>query len=180
MTLAQDDAKSLIPHIAWFETWGGGSDMCGVIGIIGTEKSQYKRVKRVFTTTVGLQHRGQDAAGLLFIDEWDGFVYTNRWGFISEVLSSAEFKKLKAPCVLGTLGMLQRDPMMRVIFSQMVLRQPGHRWNGTMVISLTTMSWARDWLKDHGSLSSTNDVELFFKKLWCKAYGTEALDESFF
>ena len=60
----------------------------------------------------------------------------------------------------------------------MVLRQPvtvGMAHNGNLV---NYHELARDWLKDHGSLSSTNDVELLLK-LWCKAYGTEALDESF-
>ena len=153
--------------------------MCGVIGIIGTEKSQYSSaVQESYNGLLKLQHRGQDAAGMLFIDEQGAFRLHKQMGLISEVLSSAGIQSAQSAMCIGHTRYATTGSNDASNLQPMVLRQPvtvGMAHNGNLV---NYHGLAREWLKDHGSLSSTNDVELLLK-LWCKAYGTEALDESF-
>ena len=153
--------------------------MCGVIGVIGTKNSGYRTaVQESYSGLLKLQHRGQDAAGLMFVDEINSVRLHKQMGLISEVLSSADIQSAQSAMCIGHTRYATTGSNDSSNLQPMVLRQPvtvGMAHNGNLV---NYHELARHWLKEHGSLSSTNDVELLLK-LWCSAYGTEALDESF-
>ena len=116
--------------------------MCGVIGIIGTESSQYNRaVQESYNGLLKLQHRGQDAAGMLFIDEQGAFRLHKQMGLISEVLSSAGFRVLRVRCALGILDMRQQDRTMPVIYNRWCLDSLSlSGWHTMGILSIIT-SW---------------------------------------
>lgn len=84
--------------------------MCGLIGVVGTLDSAYE----VFLGLMNLQHRGQDGAGLLTIDNNRGeFALQKGNGLVENVFSERTFRQLKGISSIGhtryaTIG--RRDP----------------------------------------------------------------------
>lgn len=72
--------------------------MCGIIGIIGTKRSSYETYKGLFT----LQHRGQDAAGILSYDfQEEKFRIVKNAGLVSEVFDEQSIHSLTGGMALG-------------------------------------------------------------------------------
>lgn len=85
--------------------------MCGLIGVVGTLDSAYE----VFLGLMNLQHRGQDGAGLLTIDNKAEFALQRGNGLVENVFSDRTFRQLKGVSSIGhtryaTIG--RRDPNM--------------------------------------------------------------------
>ncbi len=73
--------------------------MCGIIAISGTDSSAYE----AFFGLMNLQHRGQDGAGILTVDEKEppGFHVHKGSGLIDNVFSERSFKNLKGRAAVG-------------------------------------------------------------------------------
>jgi amidophosphoribosyltransferase len=85
--------------------------MCGLIGVVGTLDSAYE----VFLGLMNLQHRGQDGAGLLTIDNKAEFALQRGNGLVENVFSDRTFRQLRGMSSIGhtryaTIG--RRDPNM--------------------------------------------------------------------
>ena len=94
---------------------------------------------------------------VLFIDEQGSFRLHKQMGLISEVLSSAGIQSAQSAMCIGHTRYATTGSNDASNLQPMVLRQPvtvGMAHNGNLV---NYHELARDWLKDHGSLSSTND-----------------------
>jgi amidophosphoribosyltransferase len=73
--------------------------MCGLIAITGTLSSAYE----VFFGLMNLQHRGQDGAGILTVDQKrnEGFHLQRGSGLVENVFSERTFKSLVGNAALG-------------------------------------------------------------------------------
>ncbi len=72
--------------------------MCGIIGVAGTEEA----AAEIYLGLVHLQHRGQDACGIITCDADSGEVYRVKdIGMVSEVLNEAKVKALKGKIGIG-------------------------------------------------------------------------------
>lgn len=85
--------------------------MCGLIGVVGTLDSAYE----VFLGLMNLQHRGQDGAGLLTLDNKAEFALHRGNGLVENVFSDRTFRQLNGMSSIGhtryaTIG--RRDPNM--------------------------------------------------------------------
>src|SRR5256885_7720306 len=85
--------------------------MCGLIGVVGMLDSAYE----AFLGLMNLQHRGQDGAGLLTIDNKAEFALQKGNGLVENVFSDRTFRQLKGMSAIGhtryaTIG--RRDPNM--------------------------------------------------------------------
>lgn len=70
--------------------------MCGVIGLIGTSQAS----KKVLRGLSLLQHRGQDAAGILSYDE-SGFHYVRNLGLVENVFTADNMRALTGEMAIG-------------------------------------------------------------------------------
>ena len=73
--------------------------MCGVVGIIGSEDA----AKECFLALFTLQHRGQDAAGILSYEEGEGPGF-NIWkdnGLVANVFTEESVSRLKGKMAIG-------------------------------------------------------------------------------
>jgi amidophosphoribosyltransferase len=70
--------------------------MCGVIGVIGPKQA----AKQVLLGLTLLQHRGQDAAGILTHDE-HGFHFVKNQGLVEQVFTPENVTALTGPMALG-------------------------------------------------------------------------------
>ncbi len=72
--------------------------MCGVIGVIGSPSSALE----VYQGLMTIQHRGQDAAGILSYDfDEERFHLTKNLGLVSEIFSEDKLDNLVGPMSLG-------------------------------------------------------------------------------
>ncbi len=70
--------------------------MCGVIGVVGTPKACHQ----VLMGLTLLQHRGQDAAGILTHDD-NGFHYVKNLGLVDQVFNPQNLSTLTGSLALG-------------------------------------------------------------------------------
>lgn len=70
--------------------------MCGVLGVIGSPQAS----RRVLLGLTLLQHRGQDAAGILTHDE-TGFHFVKNTGLVDAVFNAENVASLTGPMALG-------------------------------------------------------------------------------
>ena len=77
--------------------------MCGVVGIVGTRDSQYSRaVQESYNGLLKLQHRGQDAAGMLFLDrDTQSLRLHKQMGLISDVFGQSNLKVVHSQLCIG-------------------------------------------------------------------------------
>jgi amidophosphoribosyltransferase len=81
--------------------------MCGVVGIVGSENSAAPRVSfsaayETFRGLMALQHRGQDAAGILTFDNATrGFGLEKDLGLVSSVFNQEKIEKLTGAMAIG-------------------------------------------------------------------------------
>ncbi len=69
--------------------------MCGFIGVIGAESA----VKEIYDGLLAIQHRGQDAAGII---TYDGRFHVKKGeGLVREIFSAANFERLKGGLGVG-------------------------------------------------------------------------------
>jgi len=70
--------------------------MCGVIGLIGTSQASSRALRGLSL----LQHRGQDAAGILSYDE-SGFHYVRNLGLVENVFTEENMRSLTGEMAIG-------------------------------------------------------------------------------
>jgi len=70
--------------------------MCGVIGLIGTSQASSRALRGLSL----LQHRGQDAAGILSYDD-SGFHYVRNLGLVENVFTEENMRSLKGEMAIG-------------------------------------------------------------------------------
>src|SRR5690606_12816185 len=83
--------------------------MCGVIGVIGPESQETRSVTsdclaafEAFRGLLALQHRGQDAAGILSYDSATRMFVTEKdLGLVSNVFDQHKIEKLRGPMAIG-------------------------------------------------------------------------------
>ena len=71
--------------------------MCGVIGVLGTPQAS-RRVQAGLTL---LQHRGQDAAGILSYNEASGFHFTKNLGLVDQAITQPAIESLIGNAAIG-------------------------------------------------------------------------------
>ncbi len=72
--------------------------MCGIMGVAGTDEA----AAEIYLGLVHLQHRGQDACGIITCDTATGEVYRVKdVGMVSDVLTEAKVKSLKGNIGIG-------------------------------------------------------------------------------
>lgn len=76
--------------------------MCGVIGVIGPERAEAWAAYEAYRGLLTLQHRGQDAAGIL---SWDSptqrFYQEKNLGLVAEVFNREKLEKLRGSMAIG-------------------------------------------------------------------------------
>jgi amidophosphoribosyltransferase len=70
--------------------------MCGFIGVIGSEGA----VREIYDGLVAIQHRGQDAAGIITYDG-DRFHVKKGEGLVRDIFTAANVERLKGDLALG-------------------------------------------------------------------------------
>ncbi|WP_413290955.1 amidophosphoribosyltransferase [Bdellovibrio sp. HCB337] len=70
--------------------------MCGVIGLIGTNQASSRALRGLSL----LQHRGQDAAGILSYDD-SGFHYVRNLGLVENVFTAENMRPLTGEMAIG-------------------------------------------------------------------------------
>lgn len=70
--------------------------MCGVIGLIGTSQASSRALRGLSL----LQHRGQDAAGILSYDD-SGFHYVRNLGLVEKVFTEENMRPLTGTVAIG-------------------------------------------------------------------------------
>lgn len=153
--------------------------MCGVIGVIHSQEKNLKREARdeVYQGLLALQHRGQDAAGIVSYDfEREHFYEEKNLGPVSQVFTPENLMSLKGSMAIGhtryaTVGSDGRRDLQPMISSFPFGVAMAH--NGNIVNYLEL----KDLLKKkyHQQLLSHNDLELILS-LWGKAYLEESQD----
>jgi len=93
--------------------------MCGVVGLIGEEKAGEKLYPALFA----LQHRGQDAAGILSYDfERSQFHIEKDLGLVEDVFTPERMQRLKGSMALGhtrysTIGTVDKEDLQPLFLS---------------------------------------------------------------
>ncbi|QDK38839.1 amidophosphoribosyltransferase [Bdellovibrio sp. NC01] len=93
--------------------------MCGVVGLIGEDKAGEKLYPALFA----LQHRGQDAAGILSFDFTKGeFQLEKDLGLVSQVFPLDRLGRLKGSMALGhtrysTIGTVEKEDLQPLVLS---------------------------------------------------------------
>lgn len=93
--------------------------MCGVVGLIGEQNAGEKLYPALFA----LQHRGQDAAGILSYDfERSQFHIEKDLGLVEDVFSPERMKRLKGAMALGhtrysTIGSVDKEDLQPLFLS---------------------------------------------------------------
>ncbi|MHC4428575.1 MAG: amidophosphoribosyltransferase [Planctomycetota bacterium] len=69
--------------------------MCGFIGVIGSDSA----VREIYDGLLAVQHRGQDAAGII---TYDGKFHIKKGeGLVRDIFSAANFRRLRGPLGVG-------------------------------------------------------------------------------
>ncbi|WP_374033802.1 amidophosphoribosyltransferase [Bdellovibrio bacteriovorus] len=93
--------------------------MCGVVGLIGEDQAGEKLYPALFA----LQHRGQDAAGILSYDfERSQFHLEKDLGLVEDVFTTERRKRLKGTMALGhtrysTIGSVDKEDLQPIFLS---------------------------------------------------------------
>lgn len=134
--------------------------MCGILGIFGSEDVS----KEMAFGLTALQHRGQDAAGIVTFN--GHFRIRKGNGLVSNVFDESTFRKLVAPCGLGhvryatqgTIGASQAQPIyMNYPFGMAMVH------NGN-VINFSELS-RKLQIEQNRVIETSNDLELILYTL---------------
>lgn len=146
--------------------------MCGVLGIInpmGQSPSRENKALDVYRGLLTLQHRGQDAAGILSFDSYTKKFFGHKdLGLVSQVFNKESLFPLKGNMAIGhtryaTAGSDNRDDL-----QPLVMGYPfgvGMVHNGNLVNYHSVTRNLRD--SDRLQMLTTNDLEIFLN-LWSK------------
>ena len=144
--------------------------MCGVIGVIGPKKEQNHAwaAYEAYNGLLTLQHRGQDAAGILSFDE-QKFHLRKDLGLVPNVFDQSKLDQLVGAMAIGhtryaTTGVNDVSDL-----QPMVTELPfgvGMAHNGNLVNYYELARNCAEKLQIQ--LKSTNDLEIFIA-LWCHA-----------
>ena len=142
--------------------------MCGVIGIIGpkSETNQSWAAYEVYNGLLKLQHRGQDAAGILSLDS-DQFHLKKNLGLVPTALTKDDLDGLYGSIAIGhtryaTAGADSLSDLQPMLADSAYGLGMAH--NGNLV---NYHELARHCKQDlQMPLRSTNDLEVFLR-LWC-------------
>ncbi len=97
----------------------GSLSMCGVVGLIGEEKAGEKLYPALFA----LQHRGQDAAGILSYDfDRSQFHLEKDLGLVEDVFTTERQQRLKGSMAIGhtrysTIGTVDKEDLQPLFLS---------------------------------------------------------------
>ncbi len=132
--------------------------MCGVVGIIGSESAS----KEVYRALVALQHRGQDAAGIVSFDPNSSEFHLHKdMGLVSQVFHADNLESLKGSIAIGhtrysTIGHSRRLDLQPLILNQ--ARGIGMVHNGNLVnYSSLAQEMNQEYMRP---LLTKNDVEV--------------------
>lgn len=132
--------------------------MCGLIGIFGTPRAAFETYKGLFT----LQHRGQDAAGILSYDfNKQKFKLLKDSGLVSEVFDEEGIQSLEGEMAIGhtrysTVGRGERKDIQPQLLNYPLGLGMAH--NGNLVNYYELVSQLKNSYQRH-SLTN-NDVEV--------------------
>lgn len=144
--------------------------MCGIVGVIGSPNASYEVYRGLLT----LQHRGQDASGILSYNQKNHQLWLERGaGYVASVFNREKIQKLKGELAIGhtrysTVGVTREQDM-----QPMVLGHPhglGMVHNGNLVNYSDLQEEIREI---HFSWSLTNsDLEVLMS-LFARNFGTQ-------
>ena len=144
--------------------------MCGVIGVIGPyqEDNNCWAAYEAHQALLTLQHRGQDAAGILSYDDHSRRFYSRKdLGLISAVFSKASLEKLHGNMAIAHTRYATTGGNDRIDLQPMVTGLPfglGMAHNGNLVNYYDLSRKLSEEL--HLQLLTNNDLEIFIS-LWC-------------
>lgn len=139
--------------------------MCGVVGIIGPEQFQTQGATaayEVYRGLLALQHRGQDAAGILSYDGKSGmFACEKDLGLVAQVFTREKIEKLQGNMAIGhtryatvgTDGKNDIQPMVTGIPFGLGMAHNGNILNYFSLAKKLTQDFRRQ-------LMTTNDLEV--------------------
>ena len=135
----------------------GVKKMCGIFGVAGSDET----AAEIYTGLIHLQHRGQDATGIITCDSGTGEVYrTKDVGMVSKVLSNEKIKSLKGNIGIGhtrypTVGVGDRKEV-----QPFFVKKPdgiGLAFNGNIVNYVTLKKKLKE--ERRVNLTSSSDAE---------------------
>ena len=132
--------------------------MCGLIGIFGTPHSAFETYKGLFT----LQHRGQDAAGILSYDfKKEKFKLLKDAGLVSEVFDKEGLQSLTGEMAIGhtrysTVGRGEKNDIQPQLLNYPLGLGMAH--NGNLINYYELVNQLRDSYKRH--TLTNNDIEV--------------------
>ena len=150
--------------------------MCGVIGVIGPESSdnQAWAAYEVYNGLLNLQHRGQDAAGILSFDK-HRFHLKKNLGLVPNVFSQVDLEKMYGSMAVGHTRYATTGADDVSDLQPMVTGLPfglGMAHNGNLVNYFDMARHCEQELQIQ--LLSTNDLEIFLA-LWCHILQQEGI-----
>ncbi|MBL6989499.1 MAG: amidophosphoribosyltransferase [Bacteriovoracaceae bacterium] len=158
--------------------------MCGIIGVVGPfsaiEKNSSSQASYdVYRGLLTLQHRGQDAAGILSFDQTKKrFHHHKQAGLVANVFDKQKLEKLTGDMAIGhnryaTVGGDSQEDLQPMVTGLSHGVAMAH--NGNIINYHSLASSFSD--KHHMQLLTTNDVEIILN-LWSK-YMCETCDNAF-
>lgn len=149
--------------------------MCGIVGIIGPEKElekeelpQFWAAYECYRGLLTLQHRGQDAAGILSFDKYyKKFFNEKDLGLVSQVLTQEKVEGLKGDMAIGhtryaTTGSDDRGDLQPIVTGSPYGVGMAHNGNVVNVESLSNE--LRNTFRYQ--LLTSNDLEIILR-YWC-------------
>ena len=142
--------------------------MCGVVGVIGpkAEQNQSWAAYEVYNGLLTLQHRGQDAAGILSFDDHRPYLQKNL-GLVPAVFDKDTLDMLPGTMAIGHTRYATTGADDMSDLQPMLTASPfsvGMAHNGNLVNYYALARYCTEVLKL--VLQSTNDLEILLN-LWC-------------
>ena len=135
--------------------------MCGIFGVVGSQET----AAEIYTGLIHLQHRGQDATGIITCDAETGEVYrTKDVGLVSEVFTNQKIRSLKGNIGIGhtrypTVGVGDRKEV-----QPFFVKKPdgiGLAFNGNIVNYVTLKNKLKE--ESRVNLTSNSDAEVLLQ-----------------
>ncbi len=146
--------------------------MCGIVGVIApfqmTFNFSYWAALEAYRALLSLQHRGQDAAGILsFSPKSKQFFWEKNNGLVAQVFNEEKIKTLKGHMAIGhtryeTIGNQEKinlQPMFTGLPQGIGMAHNGNILNYHLIAAELANTY-------HQQLLSNNDIEIILN-LWC-------------
>ena len=150
--------------------------MCGLIGIFGTPAAAFEAYKGLFT----LQHRGQDAAGILsYSFKRQKFKLLKDSGLVSEVFDRADIRSLAGEMAIGhtrysTVGRGEKNDIQPQLLNYPMGLGMAH--NGNLVNYHELIHQLQNTYKRH--ILTNNDVEVILNLFAAKLADSITTDDN--